>query len=77
MGISTRIGADSLVTTLSSWVLSSTEMGSDGKTRASIGTPCATIVEAEAMASVIASAPSKKRFIGVPVVAGLYETTYK
>ena len=70
MGISAEIGADSLVATLSAWVLSSTEMGSDGGIEASGGAPyVSAATKVEAMASATTSALLKKPSIGALVVA--------
>ena len=68
MGILAGIGEDSLVTTLSAWVLSLAEMGSDRGTKASAGASYA--VAAEAMASATTSTLSKKPFIGALALAG-------
>ena len=65
-----RNRADSPVITLSSWVLFSVEMGSDGGTRALTRAPCAAASEAEAMASATTFAPSKKPFRGLLAVVG-------
>ena len=71
MGISTGIKANSLVVTLTAWVLFSIEMGSDGGTEALIEAPyAAAVVEAEAIALVTTSGSSKKPFIGALAIAG-------
>ena len=65
-----EIGADSLVATLSTWVLSSTEMDSDGGIEASVGAPYVlAATKVEAMASAKTSTLSKKPFIGALAVA--------
>ena len=71
VGISTGIKANSPVVTLSAWVLSSVEMGSDGGIEALVEAPyVAAVVEAEAIASATTSGPSKKPFIGALAIAG-------
>ena len=68
VGTSVRIGTNS--PTLSVWVLSLTETSFGGEIGALARAPCAT-TEAEAMASTMTSAPSKKPSMGMPIAAGI------
>ena len=67
VGILAGIGMDS--PTFSAWVLSLTGIGLGGGMRASVGAPYE-VAEAEAMASAMISASSKKPSAGVPIAAG-------
>lgn len=70
VGVSVEIGADSPLKDLSAWVLSLVGIGLNGGIRVLARAPNVVAVEVEAIASVTATAPSKKPSIGALAVVG-------